>query len=107
MAYLDDILAVEQSFDAIYTVLPDGRIVFSADMSGMTVDAVCLIEPELNLDSLNDRYELAALYWVLYRWHQDANTGMAANYYELYHMEWANVSHNRTRPPKQGIGTDL
>jgi hypothetical protein len=107
MTYLDDILSTDLLASVTYRVLPDGRIVFDSDMTGKTVEAVCLIEPELTLDNLNSRYELAALYWVLFRWHQDTNTGLAGNYYDLYSLEWANVSHNRTRLTRQGLGTDL
>jgi hypothetical protein len=113
MTLLDDIaLAISGlvGYDSLYQyhVLKNGQVVFSTDMSDYTVTAMCVIaDPLINLNSIPDRFTLAATYWILHRYWSTKDANQSNYYHQLYDIEWAKVQHNRLHPAVIGIGTDL
>jgi len=112
MTLLDDILAVDYANGATsgysYHVMKDGTVVFSSDMTTHSLTAMCNVyDPSISANTVPDKFQLAALYWVLHRWHSQTDANLSSYYHQLYLVEWAKAHHNRLRDPRQGLGTDL
>lgn len=112
MAYLDDIAAAMLGLetDSLFRfhVLNTGQVVFSGDMSDYTLTAMCVIsDPNITLNSIPDRFLLAATYWVLHRHYSGKDGNLATYYHQLYRTEWEKVSHNRIKPLTSYLGDDL
>ncbi|HPS39963.1 MAG TPA: hypothetical protein PL124_11155 [Candidatus Cloacimonadota bacterium] len=111
MTYLQDILAT--NYSALqgyrYRVLNEGRIVFGNSMTGNTVTVIgVVVDPEMTVESMPERFRLAAMYWVMHRYYVSTGDGQKANYYhDLYSQEWSKVRHNRLRSGYVNMGTDL
>jgi len=82
------------------------KIVFGDSMTGKTVIIVGrMIDDTLTVDTLPDRFQLTAIYWVLHRHYADSeNAAKAQYYYNLFESEWAKTRHQRTGTPLVNLG---
>ncbi|HNX37626.1 MAG TPA: hypothetical protein PL124_07495 [Candidatus Cloacimonadota bacterium] len=87
-----------------YRVVRD-RIVFGQSMAGKTVVLVCKIaDPKLTVDTLPERFQLAATYWVLHRHYSETDANKSSYYHDLYSSEWMKTRHQRTGTPLVNLG---
>ncbi|HOZ01811.1 MAG TPA: hypothetical protein PLG20_08330 [Candidatus Syntrophosphaera sp.] len=106
MSLFDDLYGGEAGID--FVVLKSGEIVFSSAVTGYTVQAMCIAyDPDISLDSIPDRFNLCAEYYVLARWYSDKDANMASYYHSLYEIEWAKARHNRLKNLMIYLGSDL
>lgn len=100
--------AYQQRIGYTYHKLRTGRIVFSANMTGKNVVAIAkTYNPEINLQSIPDKYLKAALHWIQYRYYAMNNNPLHQHHYELYKQEMSKVRHNRIGSPVMCIGDDI
>lgn len=109
MTLISDIMkAVSGLGGYSYHVMPSGQVVFSGNMRGHKLTALCTVaDPQLSLDSIPDRFQQAATYYIMHRYFSGRDNVQSEHYRTLYAVEWAKVRHNRLRPLESYLGDDL